>query len=240
MNISSTLRIGHLSTLYHTSFILMANRWLEEKLDLNIEWNMFGGGPAIVDAFSRGAVDIGYVGLPPVMIGIDRGVSIVCVGGGHIEGTVMIAVPGSKSLQETDGSILAVLEQFNDSTIGCPPSGSIHDVIIRDLIRQYGLDGSIDVKNFSWADFIPENVAEVPEAEGIYQLLDENENVIYIKGAMNMRQEMEEQLETNANARYFMYERDEMFTKKESELLQQYIAEYGEMPEGNRELDDLF
>ena len=95
-------------------------------------------------------------------------------------------------------------------------------------------------KKKSWADFIPENVAEVPEAEGIYQLLDENENVIYIKGAMNMRQEMEEQLETNANARYFMYERDEMFTKKESELLQQYIAEYGEMPEGNRELDDLF
>jgi len=91
-----------------------------------------------------------------------------------------------------------------------------------------------------WTEFIPGNVAAVPEVEGIYQLLDENENVTYIKGAMNMRKEIEEQLETNENAHYFMYEQDEMFTKKESELLQQYIAEHGEMPEGNRELDDLF
>jgi len=57
---------------------------------------------------------------------------------------------------------------------------------------------------------------------------------------MNLRQEMEEQLETNENIRYVMYEEDEMFSKKESELLQQHIAEHGEMPEGNRELDDLF
>jgi len=91
-----------------------------------------------------------------------------------------------------------------------------------------------------WTEFIPENVAAVPEVEGIYQLLDEKENVIYIKGTMNLHKEIVEQLETNENAHYFMYEQDEMFTKKESELLQQYITEHGEMPEGNRELDDLF
>ena len=63
---------------------------------------------------------------------------------------------------------------------------------------------------------------------------------LYIKGAMNLRSEIEEQLEVNEGARYFMYEEEPMYTKKESELLQQYIAEHGEMPEGNRELDDLF
>ena len=45
--------------------------------------------------------------------------------------------------------------------------------------------------------------------------------------------ELTEQLEVNEKARYFVYER-------ESELLQQYMAQHGEMPEGNRELDDLF
>lgn len=74
------LRIGHLSTFYHTSFILMGTHWPEEKLDINVEWSMFGGGPAIVKAFEKGEVDIGYIGLPPVMIGIDRGVPITCVG----------------------------------------------------------------------------------------------------------------------------------------------------------------
>jgi len=83
-------------------------------------------------------------------------------------------------------------------------------------------------------------VAAVPEVEGVYQLLDEQENVIYIKGAMNLRKEIEEQLEVNEAARYFMYNEEPMYTKRETELLQQYIAEHGEMPEGNRDLDDLF
>lgn len=47
-------------------------------------------------------------------------------------------------------------------------------------------------------------------------------------------------LDINEKAHYFMYEEDPMYTKRESELLQQYIAVHGEMPEGNRELDDLF
>lgn len=91
-----------------------------------------------------------------------------------------------------------------------------------------------------WIEFTKENVDAVPEVEGVYQLLDEQERVIYIKGAMNLHTEIEEQLEVNEKARYFMYLEEPMYTKRESELLQQFINEYGEMPEGNRELDDLF
>ncbi|UCB44086.1 MAG: FAD-dependent oxidoreductase [Dehalococcoidales bacterium] len=91
-----------------------------------------------------------------------------------------------------------------------------------------------------WIEFNLENVSLVPELEGVYRLLDEHENVIYIKGALNLRQEMEEQLGLRETARYFAYEEDPMYTQRESQLLQQYIAENGQMPEGNRELDDLF
>jgi NitT/TauT family transport system substrate-binding protein len=160
MNTNQTIHIGYLSTLYHTSFILMATGWLEEKLGIRVKWSMFGGGPAIVDAFSKGEVDIGYIGLPPVMVGIDRGVPIKCVGGGHVEGTVMIAVSNSSSLDEMGGNIHAVLEQFKGGIIGCPPSGSIHDVIIRDMIKKHGLDGSITVKNYTWSDFIPDALTD--------------------------------------------------------------------------------
>ncbi len=150
------LRIGHLSTFYHTSFILMGTRWLEDKLDLTVEWNMFGGGPAIVDAFYRGEVDIGYIGLPPVMIGIDKCVPIICVGGGHVEGTVMIGPPECTTFEDLGGDTASVLEQFRGGVIGCPPSGSIHDVIIRNLLKKHDLDGSVEVRNFQWADFIPD------------------------------------------------------------------------------------
>lgn len=91
-----------------------------------------------------------------------------------------------------------------------------------------------------WAEFTPENLSQVPGMEGVYQLLDEQENVIYIKGAMNLRRELEEQLEVYEKARYFTYEEEPMYAKRESELLQRYIAEHGQMPEGNRELEDLF
>ncbi|MFC2020685.1 FAD-dependent oxidoreductase [Chloroflexota bacterium] len=91
-----------------------------------------------------------------------------------------------------------------------------------------------------WVEFTPENVGQAPEIEGIYQLLDEQENVIYIKGAMNLRRELVDQLDLNEKARYFVYEEEPMYTKRESQLLQQYITQHGEMPEGNRELDDLF
>ena len=91
-----------------------------------------------------------------------------------------------------------------------------------------------------WLEFTSENVSQAPEVEGVYQLLDEEKNIIYIKGAMNLRRELEEQLELYEKARYFMCEEEPMFTKRESELLQQYMAQYGQMPEGNRELEDLF
>jgi thioredoxin reductase len=91
-----------------------------------------------------------------------------------------------------------------------------------------------------WVEFTAENVSQVPEVEGVYQLLDEEKNIIYIKGAMNLHRELGEQLEVREKARYFMYKEEPMYTKRESELLQQYIAQYGQMPEGNRELEDLF
>jgi thioredoxin reductase len=91
-----------------------------------------------------------------------------------------------------------------------------------------------------WVEFTSENVSQVPEVEGVYQLLDEEKNVIYIKGAMNLHRELGEQLEVSEKARYFMYQEEPMYTKRESELLQQYVAQHGQMPKGNRELEDLF
>ena len=92
-----------------------------------------------------------------------------------------------------------------------------------------------------WLAFTAENVAQVPDAAGVYQLLDEEKKVFVIKGVMNLRRDLEEQLGINERARYFIYEEDEMYTKRESELLQQYLQQYGEMPGGALdELEDLF
>ncbi len=52
---------------------------------------------------------------------------------------------------------------------------------------------------------------------------------------------LEEHLSTNYNARFFNYEEDPMYIKRESELLQHFMQEFGRFPEGNEDLDhDLF
>jgi hypothetical protein len=68
----------------------------------------------------------------------------------------------------------------------------------------------------------------------------ERENVIFIKGAMNLKQELSDQLELCQDARFFAVIEDSMFSKRESEMLQHFIIEYGKMPKVNQEMKDLF
>ena len=89
-----------------------------------------------------------------------------------------------------------------------------------------------------WLKLETPNLATVPETEGVYQLLDENKLVIYIKGTMNMRKELEEQLASNQKAKYFVFEEAKMFTMRESELLQQFLKKYGKLPEQNLGIEE--
>ncbi len=148
------INIGHLSTIYHTSFILMGTDWLE-KSGINANWKLFASGPDIVNAFVKEEVDIAYIGLPPAIIGIDRGIPLICIAGGHVEGTVLVAQKKYRTLDELK-ELKRVLSQFK--TIGSPPMGSIHDVIINNALKEAGFD--IEVKNFAWTDFVLEALVD--------------------------------------------------------------------------------
>lgn len=90
-------------------------------------------------------------------------------------------------------------------------------------------------------ELAPETMETVPETEGVFQLFDSDRNVISIKGVMNLKAGLTEALEENESAKFFTLEQDPMYTKRESELIQQYVQEHGELPGGGEdELDDLF
>jgi NitT/TauT family transport system substrate-binding protein len=159
------LTIGYLSTMYHTSHLIKASGWVEQEIGVPSCWKLFPTGPAMVEAFSGRTIDIGYIGLPPAMIGMERGVPITCIAGGHIEGTVLIGKNNFISFNDLK-DLVKVLEQFNGHRLGTPTRGSIHDVIIRNLIGEK--ETSVEVKNYSWADLIPEAIdrGEVSGAVG--------------------------------------------------------------------------
>ncbi len=148
------IRVGHLSTFYHTAMLLMA-----EGNGGSFEWRLFATGPDIVKAFREGQLDIAYIGLPPAVIGMAAGVRIKCVAGGHIEGTVMSGVKGLKGYPELQG-LGEVLGQLEGLKIGVPGKGSIHDVVLSDALARYGLSGAVEVVNFKWADAITEAVSK--------------------------------------------------------------------------------
>ena len=61
------IRIGHLSTFYHTSILMIAR----DTMGLDAEWKLFGTGPAIVNAFETGEIDLGDAG---TIVSVGRGV----------------------------------------------------------------------------------------------------------------------------------------------------------------------
>lgn len=161
------LRIGHLSTFYHTAIILMARKDANARLGAEAEWKLFGTGPAVMQAFGRGELDLAYIGLPPAIIGIDQGIGVTCVAGGHMEGTVMAGKPRWKGFPEIE-DFEAVLRQFIGRKIGVPGKGSIHDVILKEYLAAYHLERDLEIVNFPWADLVTEAIVrdEVDAAVG--------------------------------------------------------------------------
>ncbi len=152
--IKHALKIGHLSTAYHTNFIIMGQEDLEKDLKNKINWQLFGTGPEMVEAFAKEKLDGGYMGLPPAIIGIDQNVPIKCVAGGHMEGTIMIALKKYKPISVLKYDLREVLSQFIGKSIGVPSKGSIHDVILNHFLDKYALRDDISVKHYKQSEFI--------------------------------------------------------------------------------------
>ncbi len=89
-----------------------------------------------------------------------------------------------------------------------------------------------------WLEFDVESVKEVPEIEGVFKLFDMEKNVIYIKGARNLSEELTESLGNFGGVRYFTWEDEPMYSKRETELLEQFMQQYGRLPELNIDSDD--
>jgi len=136
---------------------LMANGDTNSRVGAEIEWKLMGTGPAIMKAFGKGELDMAYIGLPPAIIGIDQGLKVTCVAGGHVEGTVMAGKAQWAGFPETE-DLEMILRQFRGHRIGVPGKGSIHDVILFDCIQRFGFAREIEIINYPWADQVTEAV----------------------------------------------------------------------------------
>jgi len=92
-----------------------------------------------------------------------------------------------------------------------------------------------------WLELSEEAVAKIPALAGVYQLLGADKVATKIVGIADLAQGLRGELGTADPAPFFVYESDPMYTKRESELIQQFLAVHGRMPSGGEDdLDDLF
>jgi formate dehydrogenase beta subunit len=94
-----------------------------------------------------------------------------------------------------------------------------------------------------WLPLNRDSIDSIPETDGVFQLFNAEKKVIRISGTPNLRQSLSECLDNPGEAQWFIWEEDPMYTKRESELIQQYLQKYGELPGGGAggdDLDDLF
>lgn len=148
------VKVGYLPSMCQSIYVLKEHKTLERELGVDlVDYKRYESGPLITQAFAQGEADIGFMGIPPVMIGIDKGVPIKVIASTHSEGSSLIARGKTyKNLTEL-GSIEAVLKQFDGKSIGAPGKGSIQDIIIRTELKKAGINATI--KNIPVASTLP-------------------------------------------------------------------------------------
>jgi hypothetical protein len=92
-----------------------------------------------------------------------------------------------------------------------------------------------------WLTLDRPNVEQVPPVAGVFILAGPEKKPTAIKGLEDLRAGLLEKLDDSVEATFFLWEEDRLYTKRESELIQQHLEQYGELPGGgDDELDDLF
>jgi NitT/TauT family transport system substrate-binding protein len=97
----------------------------------------YQGGPPMIPAFRSKEIDIGFLGGPPAIAAMDKGIDVSIYGFAHMEGSAIIVRKDAPYQKVTDlkGKLIAV-----------PVFGSIQDVLTRITLKMHGLEPLKDVK----------------------------------------------------------------------------------------------
>ncbi len=142
------IEVGYLPTDHSAALLVAKHNKTYENNGLNVKTVQINSGSNIVDAVASGDVDIGYVGITPVMQGISKGVPIKVVGSVNMVGSGIVVEPNSTITSPAD---------LKGKSIATPGVSSIQQVLLLYELQKYNIT-SEDV------DLISINVYNIPSS----------------------------------------------------------------------------
>jgi len=119
-----TIRLAQQYGMQYAPVYVMQNMGLLEELlpGVNLEWSNFGGGSAMNEALISNQLDVAFMGIPPVLIAIDKGVDYRIAAG--------ISVPPAELIVHSDSNIESLGDIKADDKIAVPGVGSIQHIML--------------------------------------------------------------------------------------------------------------
>ena len=137
LKVAKTVRLGFFANVTHAPALIAQQRKLFEKYltpeGTKIEYIAFNAGPAVIEAFKGGAIDVAYIGPSPTISGYasTRG-SLIRVVSGSTSGGASLLV----------NSKISTAADFKGKKIATPQLGNTQDVALRSWLLGQGFKTS--------------------------------------------------------------------------------------------------
>ena len=129
---TDTVKIGYLPTDHDAALFVANATGMYKDAGMNVELYEYNNGGDLMSAMVSGDLDVGYVGITPVINSMSKGVPIKIVAGVQNEGSGLLSHSSSiKSITDLKGK-----------TVATPGEASIQNVLLKYELKKNGLSTS--------------------------------------------------------------------------------------------------
>ena len=160
---SDSLTVAYMPIFPDLQYVVMEQEGYLDEIDATIDGREFSDGPAIVQAYGGGELDIAMFGIVPSMIVIDRGLPAKVTAANIKEPMAILAHDDLQSLWDEHGAdAFSVWEQERGQKFrfGTFPQGSVPDVLLRYWLQEAGVDtAAVDILEINGANAVFQAIA---------------------------------------------------------------------------------
>lgn len=129
-NDDNTVTIGYLPSDHDAALFIADAEGMYEQKGISTELVEFNNGGDLMTAMASGEVDIGYVGITPVLSSIEKGIPVKVISGVQIEGS---------GLEVSNDSGITQASDLKGKAIATPGDASIQYMLLIYYLNQNGM-----------------------------------------------------------------------------------------------------